>query len=84
MDFSFPTFSSSTSQFAIVNAQLNQYTELPRVRVMDVNASVSLISESSDYQIKWLMKPERKNFLGKSLLDPSVLVVCVAPNRPSP
>ena len=38
----------------------------------------------SDYQIRWLMKPERKNFLGKSLLDPSVLVVCVAPNRPSP
>ena len=40
--------------------------------------------DASDYQIRWLMKPERKNFLGKSLLDPSVLVVCVAPNRPSP
>ena len=38
----------------------------------------------SDYQIRWLMKPERRNLLGKSLLDPSVLVVCVASNRPSP
>ena len=43
-----------------------------------------LMDDYSDYQIKWLMKPERKNFLGKSLLDPSVLEVCVAPNRPSP
>ena len=41
-------------------------------------------TQCSNYQIRWLMKPERKNFLGKSLLDPSVLVVCVAPNRPSP
>ena len=39
---------------------------------------------SNDYQIKWLMKPERRNFLRKSLLGPSVLVVCVAPNRSSP
>ena len=30
------------------------------------------------------MKPERRTFLGKSLLDPSVLVVCVAPNRSEP
>ena len=36
------------------------------------------------YQIRWLMKPERRIYLRKSLLDPFVLVVCVAPNRPSP
>ena len=41
-------------------------------------------ADPSDYHIRWLMIPERRNFLGKSLLGPAVLGVCVAPNRPSP
>ena len=47
-------------------------------------AAQAAAANDSDYQSRWLMKPERRHFLGKSLLDPAVLVVWVTPNRPSP